>query len=163
MNRRAYVTDLKTLQGECSANYLRLVRLLGDTEAGESREFELISHGRSLGFLCLEVQERAPYTTIVRVSQPSALEHSCLEGASLDGSALEQVLSSPRMRVHLYHDARMAEVTDFQRQRHFDGRYRYPNAHMRQPDEKLQLNRFLGEWLSHGLAHGHALDLSELR
>lgn len=168
MNRRAYVTDLKTLQGECSANYLRLVQLLGDTEAGESREFELISHGRSLGFLCLEVQERAPYTTIVRVSQPSAQEHGALAGASLDssildGGALEQVLSSPRMRVHLYHDARMAEVTDFQRQRHFDGRYRYPNAHMRQPDEKLQLNRFLGEWLSHGLAHGHALDLSELR
>lgn len=148
MNRRAYVTDLKTLQGECSANYVRLVRLLGDTDAGETRELELISHGRSLGFLCLEVQERAPYTTIMRVSQRGALD---------------KVLSSLRMRVHLYHDVRMAEVTDFQRQRHFDGRYRYPNAHMHQPDEKLQLNRFLGEWLSHGLAHGHVLDMPELR
>lgn len=147
MNRRAYVTDLKTLQGECTANYVRLERLLGDIEAGERRELELIGHGRSLGFLCLEVQERAPYTTILRVSQRSALD---------------SVLSSPRMRVHLYHDVRMAEVTDFQRQRHFDGRYRYPNARMHQPDEKLQLNRFLGEWLSHGLAHGHVLDLPEL-
>lgn len=148
MNRRAYVTDLKSLQGECTANYVRLERLLGDIEAGESRELELISHGRSLGFLCLEVQEQAPYTTIVRVSQRSVLD---------------SVLASPRMRVHLYHDVRMAEVTDFQRQRHFDGRYRYPNARMHQPDEKLQLNRFLGEWLSHGLAHGHVLDLPELR
>jgi uncharacterized protein YqiB (DUF1249 family) len=148
VNRRAYVTDLKSLQGECTANYVRLERLLGDIEAGESRELELISHGRSLGFLCLEVQEQAPYTTIVRVSQRSVLD---------------SVLASPRMRVHLYHDVRMAEVTDFQRQRHFDGRYRYPNARMHQPDEKLQLNRFLGEWLSHGLAHGHVLDLPELR
>lgn len=160
MNRRAYVTDLKTLQGECSANYVRLMQLLGDIEAGESRELELISHGRSLGFLCLEVQEQAPYTTIVRVSQISTLMHDSLETGEV---ALSELLSAPRMRVHLYHDARMAEVTDFQRQRHFDGRYRYPNAHMRQPDEKLQLNRFLGEWLGHGLAHGHALDVSELR
>ncbi len=29
MARAAYVTDLKTLQGECSANYLRLLRLVG--------------------------------------------------------------------------------------------------------------------------------------
>jgi uncharacterized protein YqiB (DUF1249 family) len=28
------------------------------------------------------------------------------------------VIETPRMRVHLYHDVRMAEVTDFQRQRH---------------------------------------------
>lgn len=158
MNRRAYVTDLKTLQGECTANYVRLERLLGDTEAGERRELELVNHGRSLGFLCLDVLERAPYTTILRVSQSGPLEHSFS-----DSGALDSVLVSPRMRVHLYHDARMAEVTDFQRQRHFDGRYRYPNARMHQPDEKLQLNRFLGEWLSHGLAHGHVLDLPELR
>ncbi len=75
---------------------------------------------------------------------------------------LDDYLETPRMRVHLYHDVRMAEVTDFQRQRHFHGRYRYPNAQMHQPDEKLQLNRFLGEWLEHGLAHGHSLDLPEL-
>jgi uncharacterized protein YqiB (DUF1249 family) len=33
---------------------------------------------------------------------------------------------------------------------------------MHQPDEKLQLNRFLGEWLEHGLSHGHFLDLPQL-
>ncbi|RTR00761.1 DUF1249 domain-containing protein [Halomonas nitroreducens] len=147
MSRSAYVTDLRTLQGECTANYLRLTRLLGDLEAGESREVELVNQGRRLGALCLKVQERAPYTSIIRVSQRGVLD---------------AVIDAPRMRVHLYHDVRMAEVTDFQRQRHFDGRYRYPNARMHQPDEKLQLNRFLGEWLDHGLAHGHSLDLPEL-
>jgi len=37
MARAAYVTDLKTLQGECSANYLRLLRLVGDMESGQRR------------------------------------------------------------------------------------------------------------------------------
>nr|WP_221202590.1 DUF1249 domain-containing protein [Halomonas campaniensis] len=138
---------MRTLQGECSANFLRLVRLLGDLEAGECREVELVNDGRGLGVLSLEVLERAPYTSIVRVSQRSVLD---------------SLIDTPCMRVHLYHDVRMAEVTDFQRQRHFHGRYRYPNARMHQPDEKLQLNRFLGEWLEHGLAHGHSLDLPEL-
>jgi uncharacterized protein YqiB (DUF1249 family) len=147
MARNAYVTDLKSLQGECTANYIRLVKLLGDTEAGQSREVELVNGGRRLGALCLELRERAPYTSIIHVSQQGALD---------------ELIETPRMRVHLYHDVRMAEVTDFQRQRHFHGRYRYPNTRMHQPDEKLQLNRFLGEWLEHGLAHGHSLDLPQL-
>ncbi|EPC01285.1 hypothetical protein L861_11980 [Litchfieldella anticariensis FP35 = DSM 16096] len=148
MAKTAYVTDLKSLQGECSANYLRLTRLLGDLEAGEVREVALKGREMRFGSLWLEVLERAPYTTIVRVSQ---------------SGVLDAIIEPLRMRVHLYHDVRMAEVTDFQRQRHFDGRYRYPNARMHQPDEKLQLNRFLGEWLEYGLAHGHSLDIPALR
>lgn len=148
MTRNAYVTDLKTLQGECTANYLRLTRLLGDLEAGEMREIALRGRERRFGSLWLEVLEQAPYTTMLRVSQ---------------SGVLDAFIDPPRMLVHLYHDVRMAEVTDFQRQRHFHGRYRYPNARMHQPDEKLQLNRFLGEWLEHGLAHGHSLDLPLIR
>lgn len=148
MARTAYVTDLKSLQGECSANYLRLLRLIGDMENGQRREIALSSDDRHFGDLQLTVVEQAPYTTMVDVTQTGPLD------AIMDG---------PRMRVHLYHDVRMAEVTDFQRERHFSGRYRYPNARMHQPDEKLQLNRFLGEWLAHGLAHGHSYDLPEMR
>ncbi|MFD2190697.1 DUF1249 domain-containing protein [Pistricoccus aurantiacus] len=144
MPRAAYVTDLKTLQGECSANYWRLSRLLGELEIGEVREVNLGDHDKRFGALWLEVLEVAPYTTTVSISQ---------------SGALDSFVETPRMRVQLYHDVRMAEVVDFQRQRHFDGRYRYPNPRMHQPDEKLQLNRFLGEWLEHGLAHGHSLDL----
>ncbi|RUR28115.1 DUF1249 domain-containing protein [Vreelandella nanhaiensis] len=148
MARTAYVTDLKSLQGECSANYLRLLRLVGDMESGQRREIALSSEERHFGDLQLTIIEQAPYTTMVDVTQSGPLD------AIMDG---------PRMRVHLYHDVRMAEVTDFQRERHFSGRYRYPNARMYQPDEKLQLNRFLGEWLAHGLAHGHTYDLPEMR
>ncbi|WP_346799013.1 DUF1249 domain-containing protein [Halomonas sp. Bachu 37] len=146
MARAAYVTDLKTLQGECSANYWRLIRLVGELEAGMSRDIVLNAAGRDAGRLQLRVQEQAPYTTILHVSQ---------------AGIWDDVMPPPRMRVHLYHDVRMAEVTDFQRERHFEGRYRYPNSRMHQPDEKLQLNRFLGEWLEHGLAHGLYADLPE--
>ncbi|WP_227368551.1 DUF1249 domain-containing protein [Halomonas sp. M20] len=148
MARTAYVTDLKTLQGECTANYLRMTRLLGDLDAGDVREVPLAGESSRFGTLWLEVLECAPYTTIVRVAQTGVLD---------------AFIDTPRMQVHLYHDVRMAEVTDFQRQRHFNGRYRYPNARMHQPDEKLQLNRFLGEWLDHGFNHGHAVRLPELR
>ncbi|WFF42352.1 DUF1249 domain-containing protein [Salinicola endophyticus] len=146
MVKTAYVTDLKALQAECSSNYVRLCRLVADMAAGEVREVPLAGERARFGTLWLEVLEQAPYTTIARVSQTGVM----------DG-----FIDSPRMTVHLYHDANMAEVTDFQRQRHFQGRYRYPNPRMHQPDEKLQLNRFLGEWLQHGLAHGHAAGIPE--
>ncbi|WP_106478683.1 DUF1249 domain-containing protein [Phytohalomonas tamaricis] len=143
MVKTAYVTDLKTLQEESTANFLRLLRLLGDAKAGEKLEIPLTGREQRFGALHLDVLERAPYTTILRVSQSGVL----------DG-----IIDTPRMLVHMYHDVRMAEVTDFQRERHFKGRYRYPNARMHQPDEKLQLNRFLGEWLDHTLAHGYTVD-----
>ncbi|NYS59316.1 DUF1249 domain-containing protein [Vreelandella salicampi] len=145
MVKTAYVTDLKSLQGECSANYLRLIRLVGDMEQGQSRDIRLSEEGSNA--LHLYIQENAPYTTMIQVSQTGPLDH---------------VVESPKMRVHLYHDVRMAEVTDFQRERHFHGRYRYPNPRMHQPDEKLQLNRFLGEWLAHGLAHGRSEYVPEM-
>lgn len=147
MNRRtAYVTDLRTLQAECTANFVRLERLLQKASGGETVEMPLAGRSGRFGTLHLEVLERAPYTTVVRVSQ---------------SGVLDAMIDSPRMMVHLYHDVQMAEVTDFQRRRHFEGRYRYPNAQMHQPDEKLQLNRFLGEWLDHGLAHGCDMRVTE--
>lgn len=145
MVRHAYVTDLKSLQGECSANYLRLIRLVGNMEEGQRRTIQLGDHGATV--LHLYIRENAPYTTMVQVSQTGLMDH---------------LLEGPEMRVHLYHDVRMAEVTHFQREKHFEGRYRYPNPRMHQPDEKLQLNRFLGEWLAHGLAHGRSEYLTEV-
>ena len=57
----------------------------------------------------------------------------------------------------MYHDARMAEVVSAEHARRLRSIYPYPNEAMHQPDEKAQLNLFLGEWLSHCLACGHEL------
>ena len=74
MARTAYVTDLRTLQGECTANYLRMTRLLGEIDAGEMREVPLAGRSGRFGTLRLEVIEQAPYTTIVRVKQTGVLD-----------------------------------------------------------------------------------------
>ena len=67
-------------------------------------------------------------------------------------------LPTPRLEVRVYHDARMAEVVGAEHARRFRSVYPYPNVDMHQPDEKSQLNLFLGEWLSHCLACGHELE-----
>ena len=56
--------------------------------------------------------------------------------------------------VTIYHDARSAEVVSYQAQNRFHGSYEYPNSRMRQRDEKVQLNRFLSEFLTLCLEHG---------
>ncbi|MNF81102.1 putative dehydrogenase [compost metagenome] len=96
-----------------------------------------------LGVLTLEVLRACPYTTTLRVRQ----EHSL------------PWLPVPQLEVQVYHDARMAEVVSAEHARRFRGIYPYPNALMHQPDEKAQLNVFLGEWLSHCLACGHEYEV----
>lgn len=141
--RERYRVDLLELQASCEANYLRLMRLLPDMrELGKTRRIAISQGDLLLGVLVLEVLESCPYTSTVQVSQ----EH-CLSW-----------LPVPKMEVRVYHDARMAEVIRAENARRFRGIYHYPNAQMHQPDEKAQLNLFLGEWLSHCQACGHELE-----
>lgn len=138
--RTRYRVDLLALQAACEANYLRLMRLLpGMRQRPSARKVALSQGDQLLGMLVVEVRENCPYTTTLGVRQ----EH-CLPW-----------LPVPEMEVRVYHDARMAEVTVVQEARHFRGFYAYPNPRMHQPDEKAQLNLFLGEWLGHCLACGH--------
>jgi len=151
--RERYKVDLVELQNACAANYVRLLRLL--PQMRELREMSQLSqHGslsrrvalslgdQSLGILVLEVLQACPYTTTLQVRQELSLSW----------------LPVPQMEVQVYHDARMAEVVRAEHTRRFLSCYPYPNAAMHQPDEKTQLNLFLGEWLSHCLACGHELE-----
>ncbi|MCY1286966.1 hypothetical protein D9M70_359490 [compost metagenome] len=141
--RERYRVDLAGLQAACEANYARLMCLLPGMrgECG-SRRVALSQGERLLGVLTLDVLEACPYTTTLQVRQ----EHSL------------PWLPVPRLEVRVYHDARMAEVIGAENARRFRSIYPYPNAAMHQPDEKTQLNLFLGEWLSHCLACGHELE-----
>ena len=64
--------------------------------------------------------------------------------------------------VRCYHDARVAEVVNFQHHKHFHSRYSYPNPNMYQRNEKQQINRFLGEWLNFCLQNGCTFQSSEV-
>ncbi|MGX5221052.1 DUF1249 domain-containing protein [Pseudomonas segetis] len=142
--RDRYRVDLVELQTACEANYARLMRLLPAMREEPSARRVAVSQGEKLlGVLALDVLENCPYTSTIRVRQ----EHSL------------PWLPVPALEVRVYHDARMAEVVGAESSRRFRGVYPYPNADMHQPDEKTQLNLFLGEWLSHCLACGHEAEL----
>lgn len=140
--RERYRVDLSGLQATCAANYARLMRLLPSMRGAPDGRRVALSQGEQMfGVLTLEVLESCPYTTTLQVSQDGGLAG----------------LPMPRLEVRVYHDARMAEVVASDRVRHLRSRYPYPNGNMHQPDEKAQLNLFLGEWLGHCLACGHGL------
>lgn len=143
MTRKRYRVDLIADGAECDANYVRMHRLLPGLFDLDERSVTLPLPGeqgeRTLTF---RVTERCPYTTTVIVR---------LENGEADWHAM---LPAPELTVRLYHDARTAEVTAYQGQDRFRGLYDYPNDQGRQPDEKAQLNRFLGEYLALCLAEG---------
>ena len=146
MGKSLYNVDLSAHLAECELNYVRLLQLLPGMreDTGERQQIRRVALSQGehlLGVLALEVLETCPYTSTIEVRQ----EHSLYW------------LPVPRLEGRVYHDARMAEVVGTQSARRFHGIYPYPNAAMHQPDEKTQLNLFLGEWLSHCLACGHEL------
>lgn len=135
-----YRVDLAGLQATCEANYARLMRLLpGMREHPALRRLALSAGDTPLAVLALKVTEAGPYTSTVEVREEPGLAW----------------LPTPRLEVRVYHDARMAEVTSAEHCRRLRPRYAYPNPAMHQPDEKNQLNLFLGEWLGHYLKCGH--------
>lgn len=139
MRRRPYNIDLRAHLEQCDDNYRRLARLVPDLKRTDRCRFRIFSGTAALNVTC-EVIHRSRYTTVLSLSLP----------ASVRG------LGEMRIKVRVYHDARTAEVIEFQGQRRFDAVYGYPNPRMRQPDEKAQVNRFLSEFLNVCLTHGVA-------
>ena len=159
MKRRRYNIDLGAHIAECEANYARLMRLLPDLPDTDRRTFS-VRLGQSETKVRFEVAQRCPYTTVVNIVQdpPPVSGQDSGEGAGNGaGNGAEQNvpgLAETRLSIRIYHDAKAAEVIEYQNQRGFHAVYEYPNARMRHPDEKAQVNRFLGEFLGVCLEHG---------
>ena len=134
-------SPLQIHHAECELNFLRLQKLLPGFPAGQ----RCIVGARPLGVyedaLEVRVTERCPYTAELLVRQKRPVWGR----------------RSSEFRVRVYLDARMAEVTGCAQVRRLMYRYDYPNAGGLARDEKWQLNRLLGEWLSRCLLDGHAL------
>jgi uncharacterized protein len=146
--KKAYQVDLCALMAICETNYWRLRKLLlpefPKFTSGDVFLFSLPSPNRiDERRLRLQIVERCPYTTTLELSEIVTDDHVSRWGLS------------PQLTVRIYHDAKTAEVTSFQQQRNFFGRYEYPNAQMRQQDEKFQLNNLLAEWLHHCIQYGY--------
>lgn len=133
MNFKAgsYNIDLAAHLAECDANYMRVMQLFPQLREHDAGAVGVNLAGRRI-MVSIEVAKRSRYTTVIRLRQSPEAPWG----------------ASPMFRVCLYHDLNCAEVTEYQSARQFNAVYSYPNAHMRQRDEKAQVNRLLGEFLS---------------
>ena len=146
LSRKKYSVDLAGQLAECEANYARIMKLLPDMLRTDQRDFSVeLAGGEQVQFRMV-ITERCKYTTMLDINQQSL------------SPGLQAWSPVPCFSLRIYHDARMAEVVAFDSHQRFCPRYDYPNMNMYQRDEKFQLNRFLGEWLSHCLKFGRELD-----
>ena len=146
VRQKGYSIDLSAHMAECEANYARLLRLMPMLLDSDRSAFA-ITLGDSEPQVILRIVERHKYTTVIELSQ--------LNGQG-NGDAGD--MPETRLEVRVYHDAKAAEVITFQDQRRFRAVYGYPNRQMRHPDEKVQVNRFLGEFLQMCVEHGISLE-----
>jgi len=140
-----YIPDLAKQMALCEANYARLLKLLPDIDDCQLRVFVVdMVQGQSL--VRISVLERFKFTCTLSIAQQPMNAVNC-ETIS--------ALISPDLLVRLYHDAKMAEVISPAKKAQYSGKYSYPNKAMLQVDEKIQLNEYLAQWLSHCLTHGY--------
>ena len=143
--RKKYVPDLKEFMALCASNYAKLSRLVSlvDLEVGEGFYLEIENQPK----LLIQLEQKSRHTVTYRLQQDS-----------------EKISLKRRYLVRMYHDAMVAEVLSGLNQGMLPPVYPYPNSQMKQPDEKIQLNRFLSEWLNFCLEFGqsHSLDKTQL-
>lgn len=141
--KERYKVDLPSQMAECEANYARLTKLVADKSKDEFRF--VVARGNQQWLHQLRVSERSPYTTTLELSR----------AAINPGS---DWLAMPKLTIRMYHDAKLAEVLAWEGHKRLRPRYEYPNQSMYHSDEKYQLNRFLGEWLSICLEQAFSAD-----
>ena len=141
MKPRPYVPDLRRFGALCDGNYLRLQRLRKLEAGGQPLcEFELRRQDEYLGRVSIKVLQVSKFTETLFLQQ--------VHNAG-------RWLNNPQLTVRVYHDATMAEVISCYRDRRIAPVNDYPNRFMHHPDEKVQVNSFLADWLDYCLRFGH--------
>ena len=143
--RKKYIPDLKEFMALCASNYAKLSRLVSmvELEVGQGFALEIDKQPN----LLISLEQKSKHTVTYWLQQDS-----------------EKISLKRRYLVRMYHDAKVAEVLSGLNQGMLPPVYPYPNNQMKQPDEKIQLNRFLSEWLNFCLEFGqsHSLDKTQL-
>lgn len=143
-NRYIYIPDLAADMAECDANYIRLRQLFPGMDSDNDIEFGIRTRTEEGATVVINIMERCPFTTMVAVTVSSENE--------------KPLIKWPSLELRIYHDVNSAEVVRFERHRNFRFRYPTPNQHMFQPDEKSQINKYLGELLTYCIEHGYSLE-----
>ncbi|RDX35946.1 DUF1249 domain-containing protein [Kangiella sp. HD9-110m-PIT-SAG07] len=143
--KRKYIPDLKEFMALCASNYAKLSRITSLTEIELGQSFSL--HIDSQPELLITLKQSSSHTATYELKQES-----------------QQISLKRNYLVRMYHDAKVAEVLTGLNKGMLPPVFPYPNEQMKQPDEKIQLNRFLSEWLSFCLEFGqsHSLNTTHL-
>ncbi|WP_223668535.1 DUF1249 domain-containing protein [Kangiella shandongensis] len=143
--KRKYVPDLKEFMALCASNYAKLARLINLAELEVGQGFALPVEKQPDLQLCLK--QKSQHTATYELKQESS-----------------QISLQRNYLVRMYHDAKVAEVLSGLNKGMLPPVYPYPNNKMKQPDEKIQLNRFLSEWLNFCLEFGqpHSFNRTQL-
>lgn len=170
MAKTSYSIDLIKQMAECDANFIRLLKLLPYLQAYRDRSFlehallhasleelndgmcisdsepEKALEGLSSKFVIADLENTSDQVTVEMKLVEAFKYTTTLE--ITQQPELKQWMTNPSMLVRVYHDACTAEVVSYQGHRNLKPRYSRPNPQMYHADEKMQVNAFLGEWLT---------------
>ncbi len=130
--RPRYRVDLAAQQTINDLCYVLLLELLPDLDQTDNYYFQT-GEGETSTDVQVAVVDRAPYTTTIQFIYDTDSDWA----------------PERRLRVCLYHDASMAEVVAWDKDRYWQPRYTYPNERMYQENEKAQINQFLLDTVLH--------------
>ncbi len=117
-------------------NFVLLYALFPELDSADYIKFSPELLGLCFTF---QVHERCRYTSMLELRLKLNLPERCMQ---------ELV-----MKIRVYADAQMVEVTGYKGIGRLLPRYSYPNKKMLLKDEKHQANILLHDWLSLALAH----------
>lgn len=171
-----YSIDLIKQMAECDANYIRLLKLVPQLRAHREKSFSAyvepycVSENKTLvnspeepekvleGLVtefCIADLEDSNLKVTVEIKILEAFKYTTtLE--IVQRPEFKKWMTNPSMLVRVYHDASTAEVISYQGHRNLKSKYSQPNSKMYHTDEKMQVNSFLGEWLTYCIKVGRS-------
>ena len=180
MAKKCYTVDLIKQMAECDANYIRLLKLVPQLKAYLDRSFQALDlsefNNNSQPDLSSEpekslegVSSEFSIADLEGSNEKVVVEIKILEAFKYTTTLeitqrpeLQKWMTNPSMLVRAYHDANTAEVISYQGHKNLLPRYNRPNSKMYYPDEKMQVNQFLGEWLTHCINVGRCTKVPDL-
>ncbi len=179
MPKNSYSMDLIKQMAVCDANYIRLLKLV--PQLGAYLDSSFSNHIKSAGTRPFELTANEPEKALEGIKTQFCIADQVDENAEvtveikileafkytttleiIQKPELKQWMTNPSMLVRVYHDANTAEVVSYQSHRNLKPRYSSPNPKMYHADEKVQVNEFLGEWLTHCLNVGRSIKVPKL-
>lgn len=136
---KRYRPDLKTFMALCASNYAKMCKLIPETKIAIPDSFHKSLSIALQPELNIKLLQASRYTQTFQLQQTSKNIHMNRDFC-----------------VRLYHDAQMAEILSGVNDSMLPPIYKIPNSEMKQVDEKLQLNRFLSEWLSYCIENANS-------